>query len=159
MQETTVGYCACSHKTSCDTEEECIRHSLPADGNCNIFEVNITRMPKQYDDYSDFTHDPNISEIVSCAFDFVMTRQREFERRFIRELRYDVWLQTNQSLDSEHATNHAKEDTQRVIRTTDRMRQEKTKQKNSRRSRQAKTRGTKGSNTGKNKLDRDVYVC
>jgi hypothetical protein len=158
LQDTTVGYCACEHKTSCDTEEECFRHSLPSDGNCNIFEVNVTRMPNQYDDYF-FAHDSNTSEIVSCARDFVMTRQREFERRFIRELRHSIWLQSSQYLDSEPFTSHIKEDTQRVIRTTDRMRQDKTKQKNSRRPRQSKTRCPKGSNTQKNKKNRDLFDC
>ena len=158
MQETTVGYCACSHKTSCDTEEECFRHSLPADGNCNIFEVNITRMPKRYDDYSDFAHDPNTS-VVSCARDFVMTRQREFERRFMRDLRYQVWLQTNQGLDSEPATEHTKEDTHRVIRCTDRMRHDKKKQKNSRQPRPDKKHTTKRGNFGKNKNNRDLFDC
>lgn len=159
MQDTTVGYCACGHKTSCDTEEECIKHSLPSDGNCNIFEVNITRMPKRYDDYSDFAHDPNMSEIVSCAYDFVMTRQREFERRFIRDLRHTVWLLSSQDLDTEPATSHIKEDTQRVIHTTDRMRLEKTKQKNSRQSRPDKNHATKRGNAGKNKLNRDLFDC
>lgn len=156
-QETTIAICSCSHQTMCDTEEECFHHDMPADGNCNVISTNtISRHYRNYYDWELF--DYKKSDIDEFAIDFFMQAEKAYQKKFLSELRYNIWLQSTLADETELATEFAKSDTQRIIRETARMRLEKTKHKNSRRSRQVKFDTVKGSNTGKNKSRRDVCL-
>lgn len=157
-QATTTGICSCSHQTMCETEEECLCHDMPTDGNCNVVEIDATdRYYRNGYDWDLF--DCKQSDINEFAVDFFMQAEKTYQKKFLCELRYSIWLQTALSDESESITDYVKPDTQRIIRETDRTRHEKTKQKNSRRSRGLKSTKPKGSNVGKNKTNRDVCVC
>ena len=156
-QETTIAICSCSHQTMCETEEECFSHDMPTDGNCNVIDTNATDQNYR-NDYDWELFDYKQSDVDKFAIDFFMQAEKVYQKKFLNELRYNVWLQSTLADDTELATEFSKPDTQRTIRETARMRLEKTKQKNSRRSRQTKFVAEKGSNTGKNKSQRDVCL-
>jgi hypothetical protein len=153
-QETTIGVCACNYKTKCETEEECFDYSLHADGNCNVFEIDAKHHSHDIDNYFFDFH--KSSDVVTFAMDFFNKLEASYCKKFMSELRYNVWLQSALDSDAEPVTEYIKEDTRRVVHKTDKMRHKKTKQKNSRCSRLEKS-ATKRGNSGKSK--RDVCVC
>lgn len=156
-QATTIGICSCDHQTMCETEEECLCHDMPTDGNCNVVEIDAT--DRYYRNGYDWDlYERKQSDINEFAGDFFMQAEKAYQKKFLCELRYNIWLQSTLADDTELETEFSKPDTQRITRETARMRHEKTKQKNSRRSRQFKFAAEKGSNTGKNKSRRDVCV-
>ena len=152
-QETTIGVCACNYKTKCETDEMCIGHNLHLDGNYNVFEIDAKQRSHDIDDY---IFEDTSSDVVTFAIDFFSKIETSYCKKFMSELRYIVWLQSDINSDAEPVTEYIKEDTRRVVRKTDKMRHEKTKQKNSRCSRLEKFT-TKRGNSGKSK--RDVCVC
>ena len=156
-QETTIACCSCSHQTMCETEEECFHHDMPADGNCNVIDTDAT--DRNRNDYDWELFDYKQSDVDEFAIDFFTTAEKAYQKKFLSELRYNIWLLSAQKDETEPVIEHVKPDTQRIIRETARMRLEKTKQKNSRRPRQMLFVGSgKGSNAGKNKSRRDVCL-
>lgn len=155
-QETTIGVCSCDYRTKCETDEMCIGHDLHLDGNCNVFEIDATHRRNYIDDY--FFEDLEQSDVVRFADDFFNKLQASYCKKFLSELRYNVWLQSAVDSDAEPVTEYVKEDTRCVIRKTDKQRRAQTKQKNSRCSRQEKL-ATKGGNFGKSKRARDFGIC
>jgi hypothetical protein len=153
-QETTIGFCSCAHRTKCETEDEGIRHHMPADGNCNVYDTDAKQRNHDIDDY--IFEDPEESDVVTFADDFFNKLEASYCKKFLSELRYNVWLQSALDSDAEPVTEYVKEDTRRVVHKTDKQRRAQTKQKNSRSSRQEKS-ATKRGNSGKSK--RDVCVC
>lgn len=131
-RDTTIARCSCSHQTKCETEEECISHNLPADGNCNVFDTDAVQR-NYYIDY--YTDDYTSSCVVTFTYDFFAKLETSYCKKFLCELRYNIWLQSTLASATEPVLKHVKEDTQRIIRETDKMRHEKTKHKNSRKPR------------------------
>ena len=130
---------------------------MPADGNCNILDTDATDRNYRIDDY--LLAEDNQSDVDDFAIDFFTTAEKSYQKNFIRELRYNVWIQRTISDETEPVSEFVKPNTQRIILVTDRMRLEKTKQKNSRRSRLNKLIGVpKGSNAGKTKSNRDISL-
>ena len=155
-QETTIGVCACNYKTKCETDEMCIGHNLHLDGNCNVFEIDAKQRSYNIDDY---IFEDTSSDVVTFAIDFFSEVETSYCKKFMSELRYNVWLQSDIDSDEEPVTEYIKEDTHRVVHKTDKMRHEKTKQKNSRHSRQEKPAHRKGKRGNSGKSKRDVCVC
>jgi len=151
LQETSIAICSCSHQTMCETEMGCFNHDMPADGNCNV--LDITDRDYGLDEWGVGKQ----SSVDKFAIDFFDKAEKAYQKKFLCELRYQIWLQTAPKDDTEPTSECVKPDTKRVIHETARMRYEKTQQKNSRRSRKEKS--SKGSNIGKTKSRRDVYVC
>jgi hypothetical protein len=154
-QKTSIGICDCDYKTKCETEEQCFNHTLHTDSNCNVFNTDVKDQRSYIDDY---IFEDTSSDVVAFATDFFTKLETSYCKKFLSELRYNIWLQSTLDSDAEHIAEHVKEDTQRIIRETSKMRREKTKQKNSRCSRQEKS-ATKGGNIGKTKRDRDFGLC
>jgi len=154
-QETTIAICACQ-LTICETEEECFHHDMPADGNCNVIDTDAT--DRHYDILDYGLADDKKSAIDKFAINFFTKAQKAYQKKFLCELQYNIWLLSAQKDETEPLTEFVKPDTQRVIRETARMRLEKTKQKNSRQPRKVKFSAKKGSNTGKNKSRSDICL-
>jgi len=155
-QETTIAICSCSHQTMCETEDTCIAFDMPADGNCNIIHTDATDRNYIVDDWGH--PDEKQSLVDEFTIGFFNKAESAYQKRFLHELRYQVWLQTTRNDDAEPTCEHIKPDTKRVARETTRMRLEKANQKNSRRSRQSRFGAKKGSNTNKTKSRRDINI-
>lgn len=157
---SSVAVCSCEHKTSCETESICFTYATRADGHCHVDSINVRRGIIFNGEYY---YESGISDkcaIMDFAHTFCSVSEDIYIEKFKRSILYNIYVKLSAVDHLEPDFQHVKQNTQRTVHETAKMRLDKTKHKNSRKSRHTHTSvGHKRGNYGKNKGNRDFNMC